>query len=365
MPWFEGEKIAQFSCIQICVRDTRSFSIRYSRASCRLNLFSLLLSLFSRWLKWSSCVAFSECFNQTFTDDLLMYVAFWLCQHAFSSCFFSISLSFCRFRVSFIFPRTFLPWSIFSWFLFITCEAINSLASSRRRSVYTASWIVDVIIHCATLRLSRTTWRKIDRKMNIMICEKCWRRLLKRNWERSRKHEHDALRLQCSDDSRLMLTEEQILRASWEKFSWLSCMSDSEVDCILLRMISRSKQYQKTDMHSKQVQNDTDAVLISDQTFNEQSHQWESYEDSCSIDTLHYSLSQLSNMCSRSKFSLDFLTSWMYRLRISRWWKFQICLRFCIFCETMILINSLTKEREFSFRYFYCYVITIERLDWE
>ncbi len=110
----------------------------------------------------------------------------------------SISLSICRFRVSPISPRIFLPRSIFSWFLFITRETINSLASLRCRSVYTASWIVDVIVHCATLRSSRTTWRKIGRKMNITTCEKCWRRLRKRNWERSRRHEHDVLRLQCS-----------------------------------------------------------------------------------------------------------------------------------------------------------------------
>lgn len=126
---------------------------------------------------------------------------------------FSIFLSFCRFRVSFIFSRTFLSRSIFSWFLFITRETINFLASLRRRSVYTASWIVDVIVHCATLRSSRTTWRKIDRKTNITICEKCWRRLRKQDWELSRKHEHNVLRLQCFDDSRLMLIEEQILRA--------------------------------------------------------------------------------------------------------------------------------------------------------
>ena len=111
---------------------------------------------------------------------------------------FSISLSICRFRVSFISSWIFLPRSIFSWFLFITRETINSLASLRCHSVYTASWIIDVIVHCATLRSSRTTWRKIGRKMNITICEKCWQRLRKRNWKRLREHEHDVLRLQCS-----------------------------------------------------------------------------------------------------------------------------------------------------------------------
>ena len=236
------------------------------------------------------------------------------CVLAVPTCVFKlpppISLPFCRFRVPSIFPRTFLPWPIFSWFLFITCEAINSLASPRRRPVYTASWVVDVIVHCATLRLPRTTWRKAGRKTNITTCEECWRRLLKRNWERSRGHGHGALRLQCPDDSRLMLTEEQVLRASWGKFSWLSCTSDSGVDCILLRMVPRSKRYQKADMHSKQVQDDTDAVSVPGRTFNEQSRQWESYEGSCPVDTLHYSPSRLSNMCSRSKPSLDFPTSW-------------------------------------------------------
>jgi len=162
-----------------------------------------------------------------------------------------ISLPFCRSRVPPISPRTFLPQPIFSWFLFITSEASNSLASPRRRRVCTALWLVDVTVHFATLRPPRTMWRKAGGKTNITTCEECWRRLRKRNWERPRGHGHGALRLQCPGGSGFMLTEEQVLRASWGRSSRLSCTGDSRVDYILLRMVPRPKRYQKADMHSK------------------------------------------------------------------------------------------------------------------